>query len=453
MSNDQQPPLRSLPQAGSSEAAVLGSMIINPRCIGSVIDLLGERDFAFAEHQVIWRAIMADYGCEIGENLDGLTVRQRLEGTGELGTIGGTEYLQKVVESVPTAQNALYYARRVLAVSRQRQLIQICTELGDKAYGDLEDVAPLLEEAERRIFRMVDRGQEGDAEPVGDLVARAFAAIKKRCEGGKGGIGTGFFELDQMLGGLEAGQMVIVAGRPSSGKSALAMNIAEHAALIEKAPTLVMSLEMDKTQLMQRAICGRARLDSTKIRNAQHLDASEYQALVVAAGEYHDVPLWIDESAAVTPMHLRSKCRRWKHMHDLKLVVVDYLQLMHVAGKTESRQQEIAAISRHIKNLARELGVPIIALSQLNRQVENRENHRPRMSDLRESGSLENDADVIMLLHREDYYHRDDVNWEPTNTAEVIVAKQRNGPTGTVNLAFAEKFTRFDNLSQTEMWA
>jgi len=286
-----------------------------------------------------------------------------------------------------------------------------------------------------------------------DLVMRAYELIEKREGTHVTGLPTGYYELDDLTCGLQRGEMIIIAGRPSMGKTALALNIAEHIGVVEKIPLAIFSLEMGRQQLAERFLCSYSGVDSQLVRKGM-LSTEHYQKLVEACGIVSEAPIYIDDTSALTPLELRAKARRLKSMYNIEAIVVDYLQLMGLGmGKIESRQQEITAISRYLKSLARELNVPVVVLSQLNRASEGREGHRPRMSDLRESGSIEQDADVVMLLHREDYYHHGEPDYQVDNTAEVIIAKQRNGPTGDVKLTFREKCTRFENLAQVQQEA
>jgi len=261
---------------------------------------------------------------------------------------------------------------------------------------------------------------------------------------------TGYHELDDLTCGLQNGEMIIIAGRPSMGKTSLALNIAEHIGVQERLPVAIFSLETGRQQLAERFLCSASEIDAQLVRKGL-LSTEHYEKLVVACGMVSEAPIYVDDTSTLTPLELRAKARRLKSQHDIRCIIVDYLQLMHLGGgRVESRQQEITTISRYVKSLARELNIPVVVLSQLNRSPEGREGHRPRMSDLRESGSIEQDADVVMLLHREDYYHRGEPDYEPNNKAELIIAKQRNGPTGSVEMIFREKFTRFENASHVE---
>ena len=445
--------LRSMPQSLAAEAAVLGSMIIDPRCIGDVIELLDRSAFYHTEHQILFDAIIALFEKNRGEGIDGFLVRDELERRDQMQEIGGWEYLQRVLETVPSSANAAYYAEIVREKMMLRETIAAATDILNSAYDETGEAAEKLDEAERRIFAVADKRITGSAVALKDLVMRAYELIEKREGTHVTGLPTGYYELDDLTCGLQSGEMIIVAGRPSMGKTALALNIAEHVGIIEKTPLAIFSLEMGKQQLAERFLCSYSGVDSQLVRKGM-LTTDHYQKLVEACGVVSEAPIYIDDTSGLTPLELRAKARRLKSSCHIQCILVDYLQLMHLGtGRVESRQQEISTISRYLKSLARELDVPVVVLSQLNRSPEGREGHRPRMSDLRESGSIEQDADVVMLLHREDYYHRGEADYQVDNTAEVIIAKQRNGPTGVVKLTFREKCTRFENLAQIEQEA
>ena len=449
----QTPLLRSMPESLSAEAAVLGSMIVDPRCIGDVIEHLDRDAFYHTEHQLIFDAVLALYEKNRGEGIDGVLVRDELDRHGQLDQIGGLEYLRRVMETVPSSANVTYYADIVKEKMLLRETITAATEILNSAYDESGTASEKLDEAERRIFSVTDKRITSSAVVLKDLVTRTFELIEKREGTHVTGLPTGYFELDDLTCGLQKGEMIIVAGRPSMGKTALALNIAENVGIREKSPLAIFSLEMGKQQLAERFLCSYSSVDAQLVRKGM-LDTTHYQKLVEACGVVSEAPIYIDDTSALSPLEIRAKARRLKSAYGLQCILVDYLQLMHLGtGRVESRQQEISTISRYLKSLARELDVPVVVLSQLNRASEGREGHRPRMSDLRESGSIEQDADVVMLLHREDYYHRGEADYEPNHTAEVIIAKQRNGPTGTVKLAFREKYTRFENLAQIEQEA
>ena len=441
---------RSMPESLAAEAAVLGSMIIDPECIGQVVELVGRDDFYRIEHRYTFDALIGLYEKNKGVGIDAVLLRDELEKRKQLETVGGVEYLAKVIESVPSSANVAYYAGVVREKMLLRELIAAAGEILDDAYNQTGEPRATLDEAERRIFAVTDKNISGSAARLKDLVTRAYELIEKREGSYVTGLPTGYYQLDEWTCGLQNGEMIVLAGRPSMGKTSLALNIAEHIGLIEKIPVAIFSLETGKQQLAERFLCSMSAIDAQKVRKGT-LDTEHYEELVKACSQLSEAPIYIDDTSTLTPLELRAKARRLKSQQDIRCVIVDYLQLMHVgAGRVESRQQEITMISRYIKALARELNVPVVVLSQLNRAPEGREGHRPRMSDLRESGSIEQDADVVMLLHREDYYHRGQKDYQQDNMAELIIAKQRNGPTGSVELVFREKFTRFENASRAE---
>ncbi len=441
---------RSMPESIAAEAGVLGSMLIDPECIADVIEQLNAASFYRVEHQLIFDAIIELYEKNKGEGLDAVLLRDELEKRKQLEEVGGLDYLSEIMESVPSSANVMYYANIVRDKQLVRELIQATTEILDDAYSEAGEVREKIDEAERRIFSVTDKNVSGVALPLRELVVEAYELIEKREGSHITGLATGFHELDELTCGLHNGEMVIIAGRPSMGKTSLALNIAEHLGITEKNPVAIFSLEMGRQQLAERFLCSASGIDAQSVRKGM-LGTEHYQKLVEACSVLSEAPIYIDDSASLTPLQIRAKARRLKSQHNIQCIVVDYLQLMHYgSGRVESRQQEITTISRLLKAMARELDIPVLVLSQLNRSPEGREGHRPRMSDLRESGSIEQDADVVMLLHREDYYHRGEADYESDNTAMVIIAKQRNGPTGNVELVFRERFTRFENKSFEE---
>lgn len=450
---------RSMPESIAAEAAVLGSMIIDPQCIGGVVEQIKTDAFYRIEHQMIFDAVIALYEAPLDNSIsngangiDGVLLRNELEKRKQLQEVGGVEYLAKVMESVPSSANVMYYVGIVKDKMLLREIINAASEILNDAYGEGGETSEKLDEAERRIFAVTDKKISGSAVALKDLVTRAYELIEKREGSHVTGIATGYFELDGLTCGLQNGDVIVVAGRPSMGKTSLALNIAEHIGVVEKMPVALFSLEQGRQQLAERFLCSKSQVESQLVRKGM-LSTEHYRELVKACGVLSEAPIYVDDTSTLTPLELRAKARRLKNLYDIRCIIVDYLQLMHLgSGRVESRQQEITTISRYIKALARELNIPVIVLSQLNRAPEGREDHRPRMSDLRESGSIEQDADVVMLLHREDYYHRaeGEKDYCPNNVAEVIIAKQRNGPTGSVGLVFREKITRFENASHIE---
>lgn len=452
---------RSMPESLAAEAAVLGSMIVDPQCISQVVEQLKTEAFYRVEHQMIFDALVALFeknplqtaeGTDTGHALDAILLRDELEKRKQLEAVGGVEYIGRIMDSVPSAANVMYYAGIVKDKQLLREMIGAVSDILDDAYNELGEPNEKLDEAERKIFAVTDKKITGAAVPLKDLVTQAYELIEKREGSLVTGLATGYTKLDELTCGLQNGEMIIIAGRPSMGKTALALNIAEHIGVKDKIPVAVFSLEMGKQQLAMRFLCSMSQVDLQLVRRGM-LDTEYLEKLQDTCGQLYEAPILIDDTSTLTPLALRAKARRLRSQHDIQCIIVDYMQLMHLGtGRVESRQQEISTISRYLKSLARELNIPVVILSQLNRSPEGRESHRPRMSDLRESGSIEQDADVVMLMHREDYYHRGEKDYEEkkTNKAELIIAKQRNGPIGNVDLVFVEKYTRFESASYAD---
>lgn len=441
---------RSMPESAEAEAAVLGSMILDRECIGQVVQILHNDSFYRLEHQAIFDALVSLY--EKNSAIDLVLLRDELKRCNKLSDAGGVDYLVNVAESVPSSASVEYYSEIVRDKCLMRQLVVASNEILSEAYDESGEIAEKLDKAEERIFRVTEKRISGSAVPLKDLLNEAFEKIESR-DGGVTGLATGFYELDDKLCGLQDSEMIIVAARPSMGKTSLALNMAEYIGAVDNIPVVVFSLEMSKHQLVERLLCSWSKIDSHLVRSGS-LDSSQLEELTHASGELFNKPIFIDDTPGITPLEIRAKCRRLKSQHDIKCVFIDYLQLMSIGSRVESRQHEVSIISRQLKALARELDVPVVVLSQLNRASEGREGHRPRMSDLRDSGSIEQDADVVILLHRESYYHRGDPDYDhdspEASLAEIIVEKQRNGPTGIINLNFNGTFTRFENRSRAE---
>src|SRR4051812_16920418 len=428
------------PSSIDAEKCLIASMMLDKEMIGNVVGIVDREAFYQADHQILWDILVKLY--EQNRPVDAVILREELMKRQLLEEVGGTAYLGEILSSVPSAAHGAHYAGIVREKALLRQLISASNDILRDAYAPHEKADLILDKAERRIFEIAQKKVGGQMTSIGDVAMQVYEMLEDQ---GRRGIETGYFELDDMLNGLQDGEMIIIAARPSMGKTAIAMNIVEHVAANNRLPCAVFSLEMSKQQLAQRLMCSRAMIDAQKVRKSA-LSTSEFQQLAAVVVELSKAPIWVDDSPGLTILELRAKARRLKLQHDIKLIMVDYMQLMDTPGP-ESRQQQISEISRGIKAVARELKIPVIALSQLNRASEGRDGHRPRMSDLRESGSIEQDADVIMLLHREDYYRMSEPDFQPDNIAEVIIAKQRNGPTGTVKLTFMNKTTRFENYS------
>jgi len=428
------------PHSIEGEMCLLASMMLDKEVVGNVVQIVDREAFYQADHQILFDILLKLY--EQNRPIDAVIVREELAKRQLLEEVGGTAYLAQILSSVPSAAHGAHYAGIVREKALLRQLIAASNDILRDAYAPHEQADLVLDKAEKKIFDIAQKKVGGAISAMEDVLVEVFEMIENR---GQRGLETGYFELDDMMNGLQNGEMIIVAARPSMGKTAFAMNVIEHVAADSRLPCAVFSLEMSKQQLAQRMLCSRGQIDAHKLRKGM-LQSHEYAHLANVVGELAKAPIWVDDSPGLTPLELRAKARRLKLQHDIKCIMIDYMQLMDNPGP-ESRQQQISEISRGVKAVARELNIPVICLSQLNRQSEGRDGHRPRMSDLRESGSIEQDADVIMLLHREDYYRMSEPDFQPDNIAEVIIAKQRNGPTGTVKLTFINKTTRFENLA------
>jgi replicative DNA helicase len=434
------------PQNLEAEMSLLGSMMLDRDAIGAVLPVLSRDEadrFYRADHQQLFKVLIDLY--DANKPIDLITVRDELQQRALLDQIGGVDYLVRLAESVPSAVNAEYYARIVRDKALLRDLIACAGHMIEDAYIQGDDARMILDNAEQALFNVTEQRLSEQVVPIREFLEETFRLIESREEGHLTGLPTGFVELDDLLSGLQAGEFIIVAARPSMGKTAFGLNVAEHLCANDRTPAAFFSMEMSKQQIAQRMLCSRGRVDSHRLRRGV-LSEADIETLQACCNEMFDMPLFVDDTPGMTPLELRAKARRLHQRHDIKAVFVDYLQLMYVP-RVESRQQEIATISRSLKALAREINVPVVAMAQLNRSPEGREGHRPRMSDLRESGAIEQDADVVMLLHREDYYKRPEDAPEIKGVAEVIIAKQRNGPVGTVQLNFNARLTRFDNLS------
>ena len=436
-----------LPQAPEAEMALLGSMVLDYQVIGEVIQVLkGAQDFANPRHGVIYEALVDLY--DKNQSIDTVQLKQTLDDRGVLDQVGGVPYLVEIAESVPHTVSAPYYANIVRDKALLRQLIDTAGKILHDAHTSSEPAQDILDVSEQAIFMLRESGTSEDAAKLNELLQELYTQIESREGQYLTGLDSGFTQLNELTSGLQAGEMVIVAGRPSMGKTAFALNMAEHIAVTMSQPVAFFSLEMSKQQLAQRLLCSRSSIDAHKLRR-NILSGDDFALLAATMGQLSEAPLYIDDTPGLSLLALRAKARRMAARFDVKAVFVDYLQLMNAPG-SESRQQEVSLMSRGIKALARELNVPVICLSQLNRSPEGREDHRPRMSDLRESGSIEQDADVVMMLHREEYYHSSNPDWADQNPdkiglAELVLAKQRNGPTGNVPLQFNAATTRFNN--------
>ena len=432
------------PQNLDAEQAVLGSMLLEESAIAAAAEHLDEPVFYKDAHRKIFVALLALYKATTPVDL--ITVTDELKRRNQLEEVGGASYLATLTSVVPTAANAEHYCRIVKQKAILRDLIRVSTRIAGDCYEEAVEPDVLLDRAEMMIFDIASKKIKRDAVAMKDIIKSSIEMIDTlyQRKGMITGMPTGFIELDQQLAGLQPAELIVVAGRPAMGKSSFALCVAEHVAMAEKAGVAIFSLEMSKESLVQRMLCSHARINAHNVRSGM-LSTSDWPNLTKAAGKLSEAPIFIDDSPSVSILELRARARRLKSRHNIGLIIVDYLQLMEESANAENRQQEISLISRSLKGLARELGIPVIAVSQLSRAPERRESFRPRLSDLRESGAIEQDADVVLMLFREDYYSMTDEN---KGIAEVIIAKQRNGPTGTVKLAFINEYTRFETLAQ-----
>lgn len=449
------------PQNLEAEQSTLGSMMIEPTALEKGMEILRAEDFYRPAHQEIFDALMSL--SEKDEPVDLITLQEELRKRGKLDDCGGTEYLMALVDTVPTAANVEHYAKIVETKSILRRLISAGSEIIGLAQNQDEDIDAITDRAEQLVFKVAQRRIGEYFQPITPLVMQTWEWIDKRYhdKGVASGVPTGFTKLDHMTSGLQKSDFVIIAGRPSMGKTALAMDIAAYAAIKAKQTVAIFSIEMSAEQLVQRMVCAKARANAHRLRTGYFQD-EEWNRIANASNELWDASLYIDDTTDITPLGMRAKCRRLKAEHGLGLVVIDYLQLVHSHRRVDNRQQEISDIARSLKGLARELEVPVIALSQLSRAPEKREDKRPMLSDLRESGSIEAEADLVALLFRQDYYKVNEIEdtqavsgedgsvYDPdkrhVETTEIIIAKHRNGPTGTVKLGFVREFASFENL-------
>ncbi|MFH1752828.1 MAG: replicative DNA helicase [Candidatus Omnitrophota bacterium] len=438
---------KSLPQNIEAEIAVLGSMIIDKDAIAMAIPMLSPEAFYSDSHQKIFSSVIMLY--DNNKAVDVLTLVEDLKRKGELEKIGGASYIAGLTSVIPTAANIEHYAKIVKEKSVLRSLITTSTSIIQDCYTHRVDVDDLLDKAETMIFDISSKKHlQTKSIQIKEIIKSSIETIDSLYQRKENitGVPTSFHELDVMTAGLQKSDLIVIAGRPSMGKSALAASIAEHAGVVEKIPVAFFSLEMSKEQLVQRMLCSHARVNAHKVRTG-FLSQSDWPRLTNAAGKLSEAPIFIDDTPGISSLELRAKARRLKAQHDIQLIVVDYLQLMQGHGRQENRQQEISELSRSLKALARELNAPVISISQLSRAVEQRSDHRPQLSDLRESGAIEQDADLVLLLLREEYYNPTEEN---KGIAEVIIAKQRNGPVGSVKLAFIAEYARFENVSYRE---
>lgn len=434
------------PQNIEAEQSVLGGILLDNHALHAVLEVLDVSDFYHEAHRKIFAAIVELY--DKNQPSDLITLSNILKSKNQLEQAGGVSYLASLVDSVPSSANIIHYSRIVKEKSILRKLIGTATDILNKSYASTTEVDTLLDEAEHAIFDISQNKIRPTFSPFKTIIKETFRTIEKLHERKElvTGVPTGFVEIDDMTSGLQKSDLIIIAGRPSMGKTAFALNIAEYAALEARIPVAFFSLEMAKEQIALRMLSSVARIDSQRIRRG-FLGEPDWPKLVAAAGRLSDAPIYIDDTPAISVLEMKAKSRRLKAEVDLGLIIVDYLQLMRSSGFKESREQEISEISRSLKALAKELSVPVVALSQLNRKVEDRANKRPQMADLRDSGAIEQDADLIAFIYRDEVYNKSEENPE-RGIAEIIIGKQRNGPTGVAKLTFQEKFARFENLAR-----
>lgn len=435
---------RVLPHSIEAEQSVIGSMLMDKEAILVASELLTVDDFYGRQYGIMFEAMVELYN--EGKPVDMITLQERLREKDVPPELYSIEVVRDLINAVPTSANIKHYAEIVSEKSTLRRIIKVNEEIESTCYLGKEKLEIILEETEKKIFHLIQNRNNSDYVPIKDVVIQALEKIEiaSRTKGAVTGIATGFYDLDYMTSGLQPSDFILIGARPSMGKTALVLNLAHYIAIRNHIPTAIFSLEMSKEQLINRMFSLDSKVDSQHIRTGD-LSDSDWEKLIESAGIIGKSNLIIDDTPGISITELRSKCRKFKLEQDLKLVIIDYLQLMSGSGRTDSRQQEISEISRSLKALAREINAPVIALSQVNRACETRPDHRPMMSDLRESGSIEQDADVIMFLYRDEYYNKDSEN---KGIAEIIIAKQRNGSIGTVNLVWLPSLTKFANLEK-----
>lgn len=428
-----------------AEQAIIGSMLTDKDAVISSIEVLKEEDFYREDHRAIYSAILNLYNR--AEPIDIITVKSELETMGKFEQVGGLDYLAELPEKVPTTANALKYIKIVEEKSVLRNLIKTANEIIELGYDPTEDVEDIMEEAEKKIFNIMQNKNQKGYTPIKDVLVDSFTQLEELYNRKQHitGVPTGFTELDYKTAGFHGSDLILIAARPAMGKSAFALNIATNAAIKANVPVVIFSLEMSKEQMVNRILCSEAMVDSNKVRTGK-LEEDDWTKLAGSIGPLSEAEIYIDDTPGISVMEIRAKCRKLKLEKNIGMVVIDYLQLVQGSNKRNgSREQEISEISRSLKILAKEIGVPVIALSQLSRAVEQRPDHRPMLSDLRESGAIEQDADIVMFLYRDDYYNQDS---EKKDIAEVILAKHRGGSTGTVDLLWLGSYTKFVNLEK-----
>jgi replicative DNA helicase len=439
-------PERTLPHNLEAEKSVLGAVLIHNEAFNHAAELIDARDFFRDAHRRIFDKMVAL--SERGDAIDFITLKEELGRAGDLDEVGGPAYIASLTDGVPRSANVEYYARIVKEKSTLRNLIHSANKILSEAYEAEQEPDLLLDEAERAIFAIAEDRIRAGFVPLRDLVQSSFTTIEKlqQMKGAVTGVPSGFADLDEITTGFQRGDLVVVAARPSMGKTSLVLNMTQYVGTSTDMTVGFFSLEMSKEQLFMRMLTSEARIDAHRFRTG-HLSEKDYGKLSHALGTLAEARVFIDDSASIGVLEMRAKARRLKAEHGLNLLVIDYLQLMQGRGRFESRQQEVSAISRSLKGLAKELNIPIIALSQLSRAPEGRTDHRPQLSDLRESGAIEQDADVVMFIYRPEVYEKEETKPEDEGVAEIIIGKQRNGPIGSVRLSFLNQYTRFENYA------
>lgn len=434
---------RVQPNDTIAEQAVLGSMLVDKDATIAAVEILKPEDFYREDNKEIYAAMLELYG--LGQQIDMITLSDQLKLRGTLEKVGDTSYIATLIDNVPTTSNIESYVKIVEQKSVLRQLIKVANDILKMGYSQTEEVDTIIEQTEKRVFDVLQNRNTRGYSSIKEVLITAFDMLEQMYQNKNkvSGVESGFIDLDQKISGLNPGALLIVAARPAMGKSAFVLNIANYVAMHAKTPVMIFSLEMAKEEMINRILASEAEVDSMKIKNGNDLTSEDWLKLGQASGRLSNIPLYIDDTPGLTSTELRAKCRKAKLEKDIGLVIIDYLQLMESNVKGSSRQQEISEISRSLKILAKELSVPVIALSQLSRATESRTDHKPMLSDLRESGAIEQDADIVMFIHREDYYNPET---EKKNVAEIIVAKNRSGSTGSVELAWLGQYTKFANL-------
>ena len=432
------------PQDIEAEQAVVGSMLTDQDAVVAAIETLKPEDFYREDNKIIYEAILNIYNR--AEPIDIITLKSELSSMGKLDAVGGLEYIAQLPDKVPTTSNVDRYIKIVQDKAMLRNLIKTANEIISLGYDQTEDVEDVMDHAEKKIFDVMQRKNQKGYTSIKDILIESFTKLEELYNQKQHitGVPTGFIELDKKTAGLHGSELILIAARPAMGKSAFALNIGTYAATRANIPVAIFSLEMSKDQIGNRILCSEALVDSNNVRTGE-LNDEELSKLAETSGELSQAQIFVDDTPGISVMEIRAKCRKLKLEKNIGLVIIDYLQLIQGSGKSSSREQEIAEISRSLKILAKEIDVPVIALSQLSRAVESRPDHRPMLSDLRESGSIEQDADIVMFLYRDDYYNEES---EKKNIAEVIIAKQRAGSTGTVELAWLGNYTKFANLEK-----